>query len=65
MSSLSAQEATPSAADAAKRADLVRRLDHIIANGISGYTGLRAEVPTDGCAVDLVPPFPPRPVTTP
>jgi hypothetical protein len=41
---VSAQEATPSAADAAKRADLVRRLGNIIADGVAGYTGLRAEV---------------------
>ena len=43
--SVNAQEATPSAADAAKRADLVRRLGNLIASGVAGYTGLRAEVP--------------------
>ena len=38
------QEATPSSADAAKRADLMRRLNNIISSGVAGYSGLHAEV---------------------
>ena len=54
----SAQAATPSAADAAKRADLVRRLGNIIAGGVAGYTGLRAEVPQTTLLI-LTPVLPP------
>ena len=38
------QEATPSPADAAKRADLMQRLGKIIAGGVAGHYHLRAEV---------------------
>jgi len=38
------QAATPSSADASKRADLMRRLNNIISSGVAGYTGLHAEV---------------------
>ena len=38
------QDATPRSADAAKRADLLRRLNNIISSGVTGYNGLHAEV---------------------